>query len=459
MNSKLNEKIMEIFRAYDVRGMFPDQLNEEIAFNIGKAFADTIGAGSSVAVARDVRSSSLAIHEALCKGITSKGIDVIDLGEVPSPLLYFNTRDLRLAGGAMITASHLPPNWNGIKFCDSRGIVVSDGTGLESIKQAMLSEEKNTVRSGIVSFYKEAILDYVRYVVTKIHIGRKLSIVVDYGNSVTANVVPLILTKLGIRFEQINTEQGNFRRSSELTPDSMGELRRVVADTASDLGIAYDADGDRVGFVDNLANVYPNGEKIIPIFAGDALEKSKGEVIIDVTCSSAISKFIREQGGTPVVIRVGHSYCANEVLNRGALFGAQYSGHYSFPEMGCTDDAIFASLKMIEILSNRSQSLSQLLAGMAVSYASRMVEVSCPDSAKFFVVSKVTSRVKKIGYHIEEIDGVKIHSMNDDSEWVLIRASNTSPIIRINADGKSKESTEKLLSFGVNMVKEAISNH
>ena len=251
MINSTNKRILEIFRAYDVRGLFPDQLNEEIAFNIGKGFADTIGAGSSVAVARDVRSSSLAIHEALCKGITSKGIDVIDLGEVPSPLLYFNTRDLRLAGGAMITASHLPPNWNGIKFCDSRGIVVSDGTGLESIKQAMLSEEKNTVRSGIV---------------------------------------------------RIN----------------------------------------------------------------------------------------------------------------GTTF--------------------------------------------AVSYASRMVEVSCPDSAKFFVVSKVTSRVKKIGYHIEEIDGVKIHSMNDDSEWVLIRASNTSPIIRINAEGKSKESTEKLLSFGVNMVKEAISN-
>ena len=459
MNSYLNEKIMDIFRAYDIRGMFPDQLNEEIAFNIGKAFAATVGDGSSVAVARDVRRSSIAIHDALCEGITSNGVNVIDVGELPSPLLYFNTYNLRLAGGAMITASHLPPNWNGIKFCDSRGIVVSLGTGLESIKQAVLSKEKNTIKTGVVSFYKEAIVDYVKYVIKKIRIGRELSIVVDYGNSVTANVVPLILTKLGVKFEQINTEQGSLRRSSELTPDSMDELRRAVVNNSSDLGIAYDADGDRVGFVDNLGNVYPNGEKIIPIFAGDALAKSKGEIIIDVTCSSAISKFIKEQGGTPGVIRVGHSYCANEVLNRGALFGAQYSGHYSFPEMGCADDAIFASLKMIEILSKRNQSLFRLLASMPAFYASRMVEVNCPDSAKFLVVSKINSLAKKTGYRVEEIDGVKIHSMEDDSEWVLIRASNTSPIIRINADGKSKESAEKLLSFGINMVKEVISNH
>ena len=459
MNSNLNEKILEIFRAYDIRGMFPDQLNEEIAFNIGKVFATTISNGASVAVARDVRSSSIAIHKALCEGITSKGINVVDLGELPSPLLYFNTHNLKLAGGAMITASHLPPNWNGIKFCDSRGIVVSVGTGLESIKQAVLSTEKKTVKTGFVTFYKEGIMDYVKYVIKKIHIGRKLSIVVDYGNSVTANVVPLILTELGVRFEQINTEKGNFRRSSELTPDSMDELRRAVVDTASDLGMAYDADGDRVGFVDNLGNVYPNGEKIIPIFAGDALAKSKGEIVIDVTCPSAISKFIRERGGMPVVIRVGHSYCSNDVLNRSALFGAQYSGHYSFPEMGCADDAIFASLKMIEILSNRKQSLPQIVASLPVSYASRMVEVNCPDSAKFLTVSKVASMAKKIGYRLEEIDGAKIHSMNDDSEWVLIRASNTSPVIRINADGKSKKSVEKLLSFGINMVKEVISNH
>ena len=458
MNGNMNKKIANIFRAYDVRGIFPNQLNEEIAFIIGKAFANTITSGTSVAVARDVRSSSLAIHKALCEGITIRGVNVIDLGEVPSPLLYFSTHNLRLAGGAMVTASHLPPNWNGIKFCDSRGVVVSSGTGLDLIKETVLSKETNAVKTGIISCYKNSIIDYVKYIVKKIHLGRKLSIVVDYGNSVTANVVPLILEELGVNFKQINTNQGNFKRSSELTPDSLDELRRVVINNGSDLGIAYDADGDRVGFVDNLGNVYPNGEKIIPIFAGDALAKSKGDIIIDVTCSSAISKFISEKGGKPIVIRVGHSYCANEVLNRGALFGAQYSGHYSFPEMGCADDAIFASLKMIEILSNRDQRLSQILASMPSSYISKMVEVDCSDSAKFLVVSKIASLAKKIGYGVEEIDGVKIHSMEDNSDWVLIRASNTSPIIRINADGKSKRSVEKLLSLGINMVKDVRCN-
>jgi phosphomannomutase len=454
-----NKRILEIFRAYDVRGLFPDQLNEDVAYAIGRALASTIGKRSAVAVGRDVRSSSIAIHRALCDGITAQGVNVIDLGEIPSPVLYFITRSLELAAGAMITASHLPPNWNGIKFCDSRGIVISDGTGLEAIKQAVTSAEKYTGNRGKIHLYNKALVDYVKYVSERINIGRKLSVVFDYGNSVTANVVPLILAEFGLECKQINTEQGNFRRSSELTSESMGDLKRTVLNTNSDLGIAYDADGDRVGFVDNLGNIYPTGESIIPIFASNALALSKGEIIIDVTCSSSISEFISQQGGTPVVIRVGHSYCANEVLIRNALFGAQYSGHYSFPEMGCSDDAIFASLKMIEILSRSERSLSQLVAGLPVSYASKMVEVECPDSKKFLVVATVSYKAKNMGYRVEEIDGVKIYSKRDDREWVLVRASNTSPIIRINADGKSRESSQDLLSLGVNLIIEVMHNN
>ena len=451
--------MLEIFRAYDVRGLFPDQLNEEIAYAIAQAFANTIGKGPAIAIGRDVRSSSLAIYRALCDGITSQGINVIDIGEVPSPVLYFTTRNLGLSAGAMITASHLPPNWNGIKFCDSRGIVISDGTGLEFIKQAALSMEKYPVKSGEIHLYNEAMQDYVRYVREKINIGKKISVVVDYGNSVTANVVPLIFAEFDLKCKQINTELGIFKRPSELTAESMGDLRRTVLDTNSDLGIAYDADGDRVGFVDNLGNIYSTGENIIPIFASNALAASKGEIIIDVTCSSSISEFIRKKSGIPVVIKVGHSYCANEVLNRNALFGAQYSGHYSFPEMECADDAIFASFKMIEILSRSEKSLSQLVAGLPVSYASRMVEVECPDSRKFFTVTTISSKAKNMGYQVDETDGVKIYSKIDDSEWVLIRASNTSPIIRINADGKSRESAQDLLSFGVKLVKGVIHNN
>ena len=459
MTNNLKNKILEIFRAYDVRGLFPVQINEGIAYIIGQAFAVSVNRGSKVAVGRDVRNSSILIERALVEGINSQGIDVLELEEVPSPLLYFTTRNLGLAGGAMVTASHLPPEWNGIKFCDSRGIVVSDGTGLESIRQAAFLPKKNLIQNGNVYFYKEAVIKYVKYVSKRINIGRKLSVVVDYGNSVTANVVPLILSELGLDFEEINSGLGIFQRTSELTVDSLDGLKRKVIDTGSDLGIAYDADGDRVGFVDNLGNVYPTGENIIPIFAADALEKIKGEIIIDVTCSSAISRFIKKRAGTPIIIKVGHSYCANEVMNRRALFGAQYSGHYSFPEMGCTDDAIFASIKMIEILSNSKQGLSQVVASLPVSYTSRMVEIEYPDSAKFVAVTEIASRAKKKGYRVDEIDGVKIHSKNDDDEWVLIRASNTSPIIRVNANGRSMESTDRLLSFGIKMVKEVIHNY
>ena len=459
MNDNKLNGILKTFRAYDVRGLFPDQLNEEISYIIGQAFAATISSDSKVAVARDVRSSSKAINKALCEGITSRGIDVIDLGEIPSPVLYFNTWKLGLAAGAMITASHLPQNWNGIKFCDGKGIVVSEGTGLESIKKSLSSIDQSIGKNMGVHFYKNEIKKYVKFVSDKINIKRKISVVFDYGNSVTANVVPPIISEFGLESVGINIEQGKFRRSSELTVESMRDLKKKVLDTNSDLGIAYDADGDRVGFVDNVGNVYPTGEKIIPIFANNALSASKGEIIIDVTCPSFISEFIRKQGGIPVVIRVGHSYCANEVINRNALFGAQYSGHYSFPEMGGADDAIFASFKMIQILSRSEKNLSQLVDALPVSYASRMVEIECPDSEKFSAVATVSSNAKSMGYLVEEIDGVKIHSKCDDSQWILIRASNTSPIIRINADAKSRESSEDLISFGVSLVKEVIRNH
>ena len=198
MTNNLKKKILEIFRAYDVRGLFPVQINEEIAYIIGQAFAVSVKKGSKVAVGRDVRISSISIEKAFVEGINSQGIDVLELGEVPSPLLYFTTRNLGLAGGAMVTASHLPPEWNGIKFCDSRGIVVSDGTGLESISQAALLPKKTLKQNGNVYFYKEAVIKYVKYVSKKININRKLSVVVDYGNSVTAQVIIWLYT---IKFE------------------------------------------------------------------------------------------------------------------------------------------------------------------------------------------------------------------------------------------------------------------
>lgn len=459
MNNILNEKTFKIFRDYDIRGLFPEELNDDISFKIGQGFANSVGNGSTIAIGRDVRISSKAIKEAFCEGVTSQGINVIDLGKVPSPVVYFNTRNLGLASGAMITASHLPPNWNGIKFCDARGIVVSNGTGLEKIKDSVLSSKINTSKNGKIHFYEGAIRDYAKYVMERINIRKKLSIVIDYGNSVTANVLPLILSKLNLQYKQINIDQGKFRRSSELTAYSMEGLRRAVIDTCSDLGIAYDADGDRVGFVDNLGNVYPTGEKIISIFARNALAKSKGEIILDVTCSSSTSEFIRNQGGSPVIIRVGHSYCANETLKRKALFGAQYSGHYSFPEMGCTDDAIYASLKLTEILSHSERSLSQLTDSLPASFPSRLIEVECADSTKFQTVLTVMNMAKNMGYRVDEIDGVKIYSKSGDNEWVLIRASNTSPIIRVNADGNSIKSSENLLFFGIDLVKKVMNNY
>ncbi len=456
MNGSIESQLLDIFRAYDIRGVVPDQLNEKTAFRLGQAFGSSIEEDKGVCVGRDVRGSSKMIFTSFCKGVISTGVDVIDLGKVPSPVLYFNTLNLNLSGGAIITASHLPSNWNGVKFCDNKGIVVSDGTGLEIIKKSVSSKPRKPKKIGKIILYTNGVDEYVNFLISKVTIENPPKIVFDFGNSVTANIVPNIMEKLKIKFSMINADQGKQIRPSELTSYSLKGLKDEVLKTESDIGIAYDGDGDRVGFVDDVGNIYPKGEKIIQIFAGSILEEKKAKIVIDVTCSTSVSKYIIDMGGEPIIIRVGHSYSANSVLNLGAMFGAQYSGHYSFPEMNCIDDAIFASFKMIEILSKSKKTLHSLADHLPLSYASEVLEIECDDKKKFLIIENIARKVKELGYLSEQVDGVKFFSNEHKSNWVLIRASNTSPIIRVNADGETKEIVKQLLDQGITLVKEAM---
>ncbi len=446
-----------VFRAYDVRGIYGKDLTDEIAEKIGKAFGTFVGYGKSIAVGRDVRLSGNNLRNALIKGLLSAGCNVADFGIIPTPVLYFSVIHRNLDAGIMITASHLPPEWNGFKMCDLQGIVYSDGTGLEHIKEIFEKEKFFTGKQGNIAEDKKILDDYKNFIKSKISAKRKLKIVVDPANSVTSLVVPNMLEDLGFEvYKMHDTLDGNFpNRASEPTEESLQKLKKKVLEVKADLGLGFDGDGDRVGFVDEKGKIIFSGNIVIPIFASYLLENGSGrKIVFDVTCSEAVEDFVKSKGGIPVVIRVGHSYCSHTVLKENALFGGQFSGHYAFPEMGCTDDAIYAALKLVEIVSNGNQKFSEIISKVPSYHTSKMEEITCDDKTKFEVVEKIKQEISPQAKKLIDVDGMKAYF---DKGWILIRASNTAPMIRVLVEGKTEKDMQQLFEYGKQLVKEEIS--
>ncbi len=447
-----------IFRAYDVRGIYGESIDESDAERIGKALASVYGSGKQIGVARDIRLSSNSLHDALVNGLLFGGSNVVDFGEIPTPLLYFGTWYRGLTSGTMITASHLPPEWNGFKFSGNDGITLSEGTGLEEIREAFARgnfkhiEGSSHMTNGVVD-------DYIDYVSKKIHIKRPVKVVFDFGNSVTSAVVPKLMQRFDVNASWINeTIDGRFpNRASEPSESSLQGLKARVLSEEADIGIGYDSDGDRVAFVDERGEIFASGDVTIPLLAQSALHDNLGgKIVYDITCSSAVGDYIRKLGGEPVIVRVGHSYCAKEVLKQKALFGGQYSGHLAFPEVNCADDAIFGSLKLLEILASSGKKLSELVGKIPKYFTSGMKEIACGDTLKFAVISKIAKKARRLDYKLTTLDGVLL---SDEQGRVLIRASNTSPIIRINSDGKSKGVCDAFQELGEKLVLEEINNN
>lgn len=452
----MQDSITNIFRAYDIRGIYGSDLFGETAERIGVAACADIGSKGTIVVGMDARESSGVLKSALIEGMTSAGCNVIDIGTVPSPVLYFSAKHLTADRGVIVTASHLPPEWNGFKFCDKGGIVISEGTGLEKIRSAFFEKDAEQGQQGSVVDYREILLDYSSYISGKIRIKKGLKAVFDYGNSVTSLAMGPILQKFPINATEINKEikQSSPDRTSELTEEALTGLRIAVLEEGADVGIAYDGDGDRVAFVDGKGKILNTGNLIIPIFSNYYLERNPGgAVVYDVTCSDSVSEFIKSRGGRSIITKVGHSYCASEVIKSGAILGGQYSGHMVFPEIGCADDALYASLKMLEILSSSERTLNEMAGKIPQKKATGVFEYKVADSMKFDAVRKISKTIKKAGMQYADIDGLKILT---DHGWVLIRASNTSPAIKINAESDTCEEAEALQEYGKNLVKEAI---
>jgi len=431
-----------IFREYDIRGIVDKDINEEIARMIGKGFGSSLirQGRNSLVVGRDNRLSSKSIKDALIEGAVSVGLTAIDVGELPTPALYFSVIHLKADGGVMITASHNPPEYNGFKL--RKGEQAVFGEEIQKIREIIEKEsfEQGKGKKEEVS----TIPAYIAAIKERIMLKRGVKLVVDAGNGTTGPIATRLLKDLGCTIFELYCEpDGNFPHH---LPDptveaNLVDLSRKVKEEKAEIGIGYDGDGDRVGAVDEGGNILW-GDQLLTIFAQDALKKGPANIIFDVKCSQALIDTIKRYGGTPVMWRTGYPHIQSKMRETNAPVAGEMSGHIYFADnyFGY-DDGIFASCRLLEILSRKEEKgVSHLLSGIPTYFSTPEIRTECSELDKFKIVEEVKEFFSR-RYETIDIDGIRI--IFEDG-WALIRASNTQPLLVLRFEAKTKERLEEI---------------
>jgi phosphomannomutase/phosphoglucomutase len=443
-----------IFRAYDIRGIFGKDLTEEVATRIGAAFAKFVE-DKAVVVGRDVRISGEKLRDALVSGLVSR-CNVTDVGVVPTPLLYFALNRLRKDAGIMVTASHNPPQWNGLKAFRGNGGSIY-GKDMETVREyaKAVDPKKLGEKRGKAASYEGIIGEYQDFVDSKIQLERKLTVVADTANGTCGLVAPALFERLGCNVITLNKEpDGTFPAHLPVPKkETLGELMKEVVKRKADFGVGYDGDGDRAVFIDEKGNLIP-GDLTLLIFATDILQKhSGGKVVYELSCSMAVEEYVKKLGGIPLVERVGHTFIMDKMIGENALLGGEKSSHFYFADVYGMDDGVYASMKMAEILSKSDEKLSEMVASLPQYPSIYEKNFECPDKRKFRVIENVRRQFKRYGLKTLDIDGVKLI---EEDGWVILRASNTEPVIRISAEATTKEKLKKLYYFAVTELNKAM---
>ena len=437
-----------IFREYDIRGVWGKDLTEEVVERIGRAFAvylkDTLKKEKiKVSIGRDVRLSSPFMLKALSQGFLSSGIDVVDIGLCPTPVQYFSLFQLPVDGGAMITGSHNPPEFNGIKLSVNKETLY--GEKIQEVGRIL--EKGDCIRGTGEAEGYEIIPEYLEYLRKSFPPLKGLKVVVDAGNGTAGLVAPQIMRKLGCEvIELYCSPDGNFpnHHPDPVIIENLRDLIGKVISSGSHLGIGYDGDADRIGVVSETGEVIW-GDMLLIVFARDIIERRKAEGIQgkpifvgDVKCSQIMYEEVERLGGTPLMWKTGHSLIKHMVKETGAPLGGELSGHMFFADRYFGyDDAIYASLRLLEILSKMGKpySINRLLSGIPKSVSTPEIRVECPDGVKFKVVERMKEEFR--GYDFITIDGIRIHFSNG---WGLIRASNTEPALVLRFEAQDERS-------------------
>jgi len=428
-----------VFREYDIRGLAEKDFDKEFALLLGKVHGTIISekGGKRVTVGRDCRATSDAYAEAVIAGLASTGLHVYDIGVCPTPLLYFSLFHLDVDGGIQVTASHNPSEYNGFKLCVGKETLY--GQQIQDVRAKMERNEFKQKAGGKVERY-EIVPPYHKYLLQDVpRLARPLKVVVDAGSGVGGPVAPPIFRELGCTVWEIAcTPDGRFpiHHPDPTVPENLAMLIEKVRHEKADLGIAYDGDADRIGAVDEQGNILW-GDELLVLFARDVLQRNPHAVIIsEVKCSQRLYDDIAKNGGKAIMWKAGHSLLKAKMKETHALLAGEMSGHMFFKERYFGyDDAIYASLRLLEILAKSSQPLSGLLADLPKSVSTPEIRVDCPDEKKFAIAEKAKEYFRK-HYDIIDVDGVRVQFPEG---WGLIRASNTQPALVLRFEAKSDE--------------------
>ncbi|MET8861576.1 phosphomannomutase/phosphoglucomutase [Nonomuraea sp. NPDC004580] len=425
--------LAKIFKAYDVRGVVPDELDEQTAEAVGAAFVEVTGAGSIV-VAHDMRESSPVLAEAFIRGARSRRADVVHAGLGSTDLLYYASGSLGLPG-VMFTASHNPARYNGMKMCRAGAVPVGGDTGLTEIRDRaseLLATAAQDTRAGSV-IEKDLLSGYAHHLRTLVDLSgiRPLKVVVDAGNGMGGHTVPAVFDGLPIELVPLYFElDGSFphHEANPLEPQNLLDLQRAVVESGADIGLAFDGDADRCWVIDERgASVSPSA--ITALVAVRELAKDPGATIIhNLITSLGVPEIVREHGGVPVRTRVGHSFIKAEMARTGAVFGGEHSAHYYFRDFWFADSGMLAAMHVLAALGEQDRPLSEVAAAYSRYHASGEVNSAVSDQAE--ALRRVRAAFADRG-EFDEVDGLTV---TGSGWWFNLRPSNTEPLLRLNAE-------------------------
>jgi phosphomannomutase / phosphoglucomutase len=446
-----------IFREYDIRGVMDQDLSPEFAYSLGQGFGTYVRRldKTNLAVGRDGRLSSMALQQALIEGITSTGCHVIDIGLCPTPVFYFSLFHLDREGGVMVTGSHNPPDYNGFKV--SVGKTTIFGEEIQRLR-AIIDRGEFISEKGSVS-KEEIIAPYQAYLKKRIEIRGTPKVVIDAGNGTGGTVAGPLLRDLGCDVEELFCEiDGRFPNHfpDPTLPENLTHLIRRVKETHADAGIGYDGDADRIGVVDDLGNVML-GDHLMILFTREILKEKKGATIIaEVKCSENLYREIEKCGGKGIMWKAGHSLIKEKMREENALLAGEMSGHICFADRYFGfDDAIYASCRLLEILSKTGRKLSELFSDIPKTVSTPEIRIECPDEIKFDVAEDVKNGFKK-DYPVIDIDGARV---DFGDGWGLVRASNTQPVVVLRFEAPTETRLQEIRHIIETKVEQAITRH
>src|SRR6478609_9499644 len=430
------------FKAYDVRGTVPDQIDEDLARRVGNAFVTVTGA-EAVVVGHDMRPSSPGMSRAFAEGAALAGADVVLIGLASTDQLYFASGRLKRPG-AMFTASHNPARYNGIKMCRSEAAPIGMETGLAEIRDRVASGQTTTAETPGEITEQDVLADYASYILSLAPVaGRHLRVVVDAGNGMAGLTAPAVLGRVDLDVEELFFElDGTFpnHEANPIEPANLVDLQAKVIETGADIDLAFDGDADRCFLVDE------RGELVSPsvltaLIAARELAKEPGATVIhNLITSRAVPEIVEELGGKPVRTRVGHSFIKARMAETGAIFGGEHSGHFYFRDFWRADSGMLAALHALAALAEGEAPLSELLAPYSRHVASGEINSEVADQQS--VIKELDqSWSGRAGISVDHLDGLTV---THDDWWFNVRASNTEPLLRLNAEGRDADTMARV---------------